>query len=210
MSGRYLVFVATVVGLIAVPGPDMLYVIGRSTAHGRRAGWFSSLGIAAGYCFLTLLVAAGFQIVFETRPALFSIIKYVGILYLTYLAYRLIASDGALEKEAGPATNSDWRAFSAGVATSALNPKGLLFYFSILPQFFVAGPWPFWQHALVYGLTTSLLCLVLYSALALAVSIGARRWLAGPGERRRMSQAAGVLLLAAVALLFGTDWIVPE
>jgi threonine/homoserine/homoserine lactone efflux protein len=210
VSGRYLFFVATVVGLIAVPGPDMLYVIGRATAHGRRAGWFSALGIAAGYSLMTLLVAAGFQVVFEAWPALFSAIKLIGIVYLTFLAARLMLSDGALQDAAAPSTASDWRAFSAGVATAALNPKGLLFYFSILPQFFVAGPWPFWQHALVYGLTTSLLCLVLYSAIGTAVSLGARRFLARPEGRRRLSQIAGLMLLAAVVLLFGTDWIAPE
>lgn len=210
MSGRYFFYVATVVSLIAVPGPDMLYVLGRSMAHGRRAGAFSSLGIATGYAFMTLLVAAGFQAVFGTWPTLFSILKYGGIVYLTYLACRLIASDGALQHEAGPLSNSDWRAFSSGVATSALNPKGLLFYFSILPQFFVAGTWPFWQHALVYGFTASLLCLVLYSALGAAAVFGARRWIVGPTSRRRMAQISGVVLLAAVATLFGTDWIVQE
>lgn len=207
MSGRYLFFVATVVSLIAVPGPDMIYVLGRSMAFGRRSGLFSSLGIAAGYVLLTLLVATGFQIVFETWPPLFSILKYAGIIYLTYLAWRLITSEGVSPGAAGPSTDSDWRAFSSGVATSALNPKGLLFYFSILPQFFVAGTWPFWQHALVYGFTTSALCLVLYSAMGAAAVIGARRFVAGPTMQRRLARASGVMLLAAVATLFGADWV---
>lgn len=208
MSGRYLFFVATVVSLIAVPGPDMIYVLGRSMAHGRRSGLFSSLGIAAGYALVTLLVAAGFQIVFETWPALFSVLKYAGIAYLAYLACRLIASDGAGADEVGPSTNSDWRAFASGVATSALNPKGQLFFFSILPQFFVAGTWPFWQHALVYGFTTCVLCFVLYSALGAAAVYGSRRWAAGPTARKHMARLSGVVLLAVVATLFGTDRVI--
>lgn len=210
VSGRYFFFVATVVSLIAVPGPDMLYVLGRSIAYGRRAGVFSSLGIAGGNCLLTLLVAVGFQAAFETWPTLFSVVKYAGILYLTYLAYRLIASEGAPQERSGPMSDSDWRAFSSGVVTSALNPKGLLFYFSILPQFFVAGTEPFWRHALVYGLTTAVLCFVLYSALGAAAVFGARRWAVGPKARKRLTQMSGLVLLAAVVTLFGTDWVVQE
>lgn len=204
MIGRYLAFVATVVSLIAVPGPDMLYVLGRTAARGARAGCVSALGIATGYVLVTLLVASGFQIVFATWPALFDILTYVGAGYLALLALRLTFSDTGAP-ESLEATGSDWRAFSAGIATSALNPKGLLFYFAILPQFFAIEDGPFWRHALIYGFTTCLLCFVLYSAMALATDRGVRRFLSAPAARNQMTRAAGVLLLAAVVTLLAAE-----
>jgi threonine/homoserine/homoserine lactone efflux protein len=206
VSGRYLVFVATVVSLIAVPGPDMLYVLGRSLASGGRAGCFSALGIASGYALLTLLVAAGFQLVFEAFPALFLAFKYCGVAYLSWLALRLIRSDGGFEALSRRPGRDDWAAFSAGVATSLLNPKGLLFYFAILPQFFAAADGPFWRHALIYGWTTSILCLTLYSALGCAASYGARRWTPEPTASRNLSRLAGVLLLMSVLAMLGAEW----
>lgn len=208
MSGHYLLFVATVVGLIAVPGPDMLYVLGRAVAGGRRSAICSAAGVAAGYALVTILVAAGFQAAFDAWPQLFSILKYAGALYLTYLAWRLTSSAGASRDDsASPSAASDWRAFASGAATSALNPKGLLFYFSILPQFFVAGSQPFWQYALIYGFTTCFLCLTLYSALGSVASLGARRWATDAKAQRRMSRISGFVLLAAVVTLLGTDGI---
>ncbi|TDX62711.1 threonine/homoserine/homoserine lactone efflux protein [Methylosinus sp. sav-2] len=206
MSGRYLVFVATVVSLIAVPGPDMLYVLGRALASGARAGRFSAAGIAFGYALLTLLVAAGFQLVFAAFPALFLALKYIGVAYLSWLAFRLIRSDGGFEALSRGPGRTDWAAFSAGVGTSLLNPKGLLFYFAILPQFFDAADGPFWRHALVYGWTTSFLCLTLYSALAHAASSGARRWTPEPSASRNLSRLAGVLLLMSVLAMLGAEW----
>jgi threonine/homoserine/homoserine lactone efflux protein len=206
VSGRYLVFVATVVSLIAVPGPDMLYVLGRSLTSGGRAGCFSAAGIAAGYALLTLLVAAGFQLVFEAFPALFVAVKYIGVAYLSWLALRLIRSDGGFDALSRRPGRSDWAAFSAGVATSLLNPKGLLFYFAILPQFFAAADGPFWRHALIYGWTTSFLCLTLYSALGCAASYGARRWTPEPAANRGLSRLAGALLLLSVLAMLGAEW----
>ncbi|WP_108917454.1 LysE family translocator [Methylosinus sporium] len=206
VSGRYLVFVATVVSLIAVPGPDMLYVLGRSLASGGRAGCFSAAGIASGYALLTLLVAAGFQLVFEAFPALFLALKYIGVAYLSWLAFRLVRSEGGLHAPSRGPRRSEWASFSAGVATSLLNPKGLLFYFAILPQFFAPADGPFWRHALVYGWTTSFLCLTLYSALGYAASYGARRWTPEPSASRDLSRLAGVLLLVSVLAMLGAEW----
>lgn len=205
MSGRYLVFVATVVSLIAVPGPDMLYVLGRSLASGGRAACFSAAGVASGYALLTMLVAAGFQLVFEAFPALFLGLKYIGVAYLCWLAYRLMRSDGGFEALRRGPLREDRAAFWAGVATSLLNPKGLLFYFAILPQFFSAAEGPFWRHALVYGWTTSFLCLTLYSALGCAASYGARRWAPEPVASRNLSRLAGVLLLLSALAMLGAE-----
>ena len=206
VSGRYLVFVATVVSLIAVPGPDMLYVLGRSLGSGGRAGCFSAAGIASGYALLTLLVAAGFQLVFEAFPSLFLALKYIGVAYLSWLAFRLIRSDGGFEAPKPGRGRTDWAAFSSGVATSLLNPKGLLFYFAILPQFFAAADGPFWRHALLYGWTTSFLCLTLYSALGYAASYGARKWTPEPAASRNLSRLAGGLLLLSALAMLGAEW----
>jgi threonine/homoserine/homoserine lactone efflux protein len=201
---HFSLFVVMVTSLIIVPGPDMLYVVGRSILRGRLAGWYSALGISFGYGLFTILVAAGVGLILETNPALFNAIKICGLLYLSFLAYRLFNADGLVESggdSPAPSFKSD---FIFGVVTSTLNPKGILFYFSILPQFFVVGSGPLWHQALIYGVTTSLLCLMIYYAAGLGAIYGLRRWQMNARRRKLLSQISGIVLLVAIAILILT------
>jgi threonine/homoserine/homoserine lactone efflux protein len=204
MVSHFFLFIVMVTSLIIVPGPDMLYVVGRSIVRGRLAGWYSALGVAAGYAIFTVLVAAGVGFIFETRPELFFAIKIAGLIYLTYLAYRLFISDGEIQVESAVSRRSLKADFAFGVLTSTLNPKGILFYFSILPQFFILGSSPLWRQAVIYGLTTSVLCLLIYYTAGLGAIYGLQRWQMTPHRRKRLSQASGAILLFAIAILIAT------
>ncbi|WP_296069271.1 LysE family transporter [uncultured Agrobacterium sp.] len=127
--------------------------------------------------------------------------KIAGLLYLTYLACRLFTSDGGHQVENGVSKRSLKAGFAFGVLTSTLNPKGILFHFSILPQFFIPGSSPLWQQAIIYGLTTSLLCLLLYYTDGLGAIHGLQRWQMTPRRRKRLSQLSGAILLLAIAIL---------
>ena len=204
MPASYLLFIATVVSLIMVPGPDMLYVVGRSMTRGPVAAFWAALGIAAGYLVFTGLVAAGVGVIVHLEEGVFRVVQALGLAYLSYLAFRLFTSDGALSHDADVPGISRGEDFAFGMLTSALNPKGILFYFSILPQFVSPAQGPLWSQALLLGATTSLLCLVLYFAAGLFANAGSRRWVTSRERRRLVARAAGGVLVVAIVLIATT------
>lgn len=85
-----------------------------------------------------------------------------------------------------------------------MNPKGILFYFAILPQFVSPAAGPLWPQALLLGATTSLLCLVLYFAAGVLADAGSRRRVDNAGSGKLVSRAAGAVLVVAIALVATT------
>ncbi|KZL19631.1 Leucine efflux protein [Pseudovibrio axinellae] len=196
MATNTLLFLITILSLIVVPGPDMLYVTSRALASGRPAALKASLGISAGYLVFTVLVAAGFQSLFMAEPRLFQAIRWVGLAYLMYLAYRLFFAQGMWTSDEEPQAPAHTNDLKFGFLTSLLNPKGMLFYFSLLPQFYVPEAMPFWIYALVFGFLASLLCLIVYYGIGSLVSGPARLWLANSDNGKRVSMLASLCVFA--------------
>jgi threonine/homoserine/homoserine lactone efflux protein len=117
------------------PGPDMLYVIGRSVGQGRKAGVVSSLGVFVGCLVHVALAAAGVAALLASSEAAFNLVRYAGAAYLMYLGARLLLDKSELgDAQALPPAglrNIFWQ----GVVTNVLNPKVALFFLAFLPQF---------------------------------------------------------------------------
>lgn len=118
------------------PGPDMLYVIGRSAAQGRRAGFIAALGIGAG-CFIHIFAAAiGLSALLVASATAFTILKVVGAAYLCYVGLSMLMTKdtrGAPQDTIARAPLAT--VFAQGFLTNALNPKVALFFLAFLPQF---------------------------------------------------------------------------
>ena len=130
-----LVFMAAALALNVTPGPDMLYVIARSTAEGRRAGIVSALGIGAGTLFHIAALALGLSALLAAVPLAYDVVRWAGAAYLVWLGVRAIA--GARRATAAAAVERAplWAIFRQGVVTNVLNPKVALFFLAFLPQF---------------------------------------------------------------------------
>ena len=133
-----LLFVASGVLLNITPGPDMLYIMARSSAQGARAGAAAALGIAAG-CIVHILAAAfGLSALLAASATAFTVLKLLGAAYLVYVGLSLIwksriAPKAKASAKLAPAT---LRAiFIQGFLTNVLNPKVALFFLALLPQF---------------------------------------------------------------------------
>lgn len=137
-SHDFPLFVLAGVLLNVTPGPDMLYIIGRSTTQGWRAGAAAALGIGAG-CLVHIAAAAlGLSAVLATSAAAFAVLKIAGATYLVYVGISLILSSRATAKTAPTAVTAPvtLRAvFVQGLFTNVLNPKVALFFLAFLPQF---------------------------------------------------------------------------
>jgi threonine/homoserine/homoserine lactone efflux protein len=118
------------------PGPDTLYIVGRSTTQGFRAGVLAALGIAGG-CFVHITAAAiGLSALLAASAAAFTVLKIIGAAYLVYVGITLLREPGnskpnAREIPAAPLKRIFWQGF----LTNALNPKVALFFLAFLPQF---------------------------------------------------------------------------
>ena len=130
----YLLFALTVIPLIFTPGPDMLFILSQVMGKDAKAGMMATLGVCSGYLVHSILVALGIAAIIVSFPILFETIRWLGIAYLLYLAFSLLKSvfqkkSLVIEKKNAASP------IKKGFFTALLNPKGMLIYFAILPQF---------------------------------------------------------------------------
>jgi threonine/homoserine/homoserine lactone efflux protein len=133
---NYLMFLGAATLLCLMPGPDTLYVLGRSMTQGRRFGVVSALGIMCG-CWVHITAAAfGLsEFVVQSQTA-FAVVRWLGALYLVYLGgLMLLRRPIDLHAADAVAAVSSGRAFWQGFLTNVLNPKVALFFLAFLPQF---------------------------------------------------------------------------
>ena len=186
-----LLFASIIVFLALTPGPDVIYIMTRGIAQGRAAAFLSTAGICIGYLVYTTLAALGLSAFLQTS-ALAEIVRYAGAIYLVYLGIRALVS-----KRGGPLTLGTvnpaphGQILQQGILTSMLNPKGILVFAALLPQFVNShlGGVPLQMTA--FGLTFTLICLCIYGGYAyLSGSLGEKlarqprfvtvlRWLTG-------------------------------
>jgi threonine/homoserine/homoserine lactone efflux protein len=136
--GTMLVFAATVLPLVCTPGPDILFVASQGMSGGAGAAMRANLGVLLGYLMHAILAAFGVAAVVAASPVLFGVLRWVGVIYLVWLALTLVRSafrPGHLSL----VNTSDKASLRRGFLTSFLNPKGLMVYFAILPNFMTSG-----------------------------------------------------------------------
>ena len=150
----FALFLAAGVLLNLTPGPDTVYILGRSIAQGRRAGVASALGICVGSIFHTGAAALGLSAFLATSAWAFTAVKLAGAAYLIFLGVRALVQ--RRQNTPVPAefkANTAAAAFRQGVLTNVLNPKVALFFLAFLPQFIDAATPSKLAAFLVLGLT---------------------------------------------------------
>ena len=132
----FALFLTTGILLNLTPGPDTLYILGRSIAHGRRAGVASALGISVGSIFHTCAAALGLSAFLATSAWAFTAVKLAGAAYLILLGLRaLLQRNHDFSIPAHFKQSEPMAAFRQGILTNILNPKVALFFLALLPQF---------------------------------------------------------------------------
>jgi len=190
-ASNLLTFALAAFLLIAVPGPSVLFVIGRALALGRKGGLLSVLGNALGELLQIAAVALGVGAVLAQSVLLFSVVKYAGAAYLIYLGIQAIRHRGGGRAAADPPrAASTVRMLREGFIVGATNPKSIVFFVAVLPQFvdYRAGSIPL-QLASLGGV---FLVIALASDSIWALAAGtARHWFARSPKRVSTLGAAG-------------------
>ena len=192
----WLAFVAASAVLLVLPGPTILTVISYSLAQGRRANIPLVAAVALGDSTALVLSLLGLGALLATSSLWFTVVKWVGGLYLVYLGVKLLragVTSGPLTVPVAPA--SRWKLFANTYLVTALNPKGIIFFVAFLPQFInprSAVPPQLWILAVTFVVMATINA-TLYAVFAAA----ARRALASPKAQRGFNLAGGSLLSAA-------------
>lgn len=192
-----LLFAATVLPLVCTPGPDLIYIASQAVSGGTSAGLRSTTGVILGYCVHSLLVALGLAAIVMASPILFETIRWVGIGYLVYLAFKLIKSasqPGGIDI----ADRKENRQFCKGFLTSLLNPKGMIIYITILPQFMNRQQGSITIQAIILSAIFMLLCAIIYSLASIILGHIGKGNLSDRLRRKIDGVAEGMILIAAV------------
>jgi len=199
-----LVFALASAALVAVPGPNLLYIVTRSIAGGRRMGVACALGVEAGTLVWIGAAAVGLAALVASSAVAFNVVKWAGVVYLLFLGLRALRQPASLAVEvADGAKASLLNAFLQGLVVNLLNPKVALFFLAFLPQFIDPGATAAPQIA-VLGVVFFVVALVIDLAYALGASaIGA--WLRRrPAFVRHRHRVTGGVYLALAAVAAST------
>ena len=193
----WLLFTLTEAALCVTPGPAVLLVLSHGLARGTRASIVSNLGILAGNTFYFALSATGLGAVLLASYALFAAIRWLGAAYLVWLGIvALRGRSAAFSPTPGaPAPARPGRMFLDGVALQISNPKALVFFAALLPQFIdPRGPVPLQVAVLaVTSLVIEFLVLLAYGTLVGRM----RRLAARPRAATLANRVAGSMLIVA-------------
>lgn len=202
LTNIFLLFIATVL-LCIVPGPDMLYILARSTGQGRSAGVVSCIGIATGGLMQTIAVALGLSGLFLVVPVAYDIIKYSGAIYLVYLGIRTIFSREEMLTHSFNERGGTLKIFLQGTLTTLLNPKVAFFYLAFLPQFVSQSQGHVSVQLLVLGLVFNITGLSVDASIALLASF-LGQWLKGRAGAAKFLRwlTGGVFVGLGVRLAF--------
>ncbi|MFT4009635.1 MAG: LysE family translocator [Nocardioidaceae bacterium] len=183
--------------IIVIPGPSVVFVIGRALSYGRGVALASVLGNTLGLVTVALLVSVGLGAIVAESLVVFTALKLLGAAYLVYLGVQAIRHRSAIHADGAatrlPMTNS--RAVRQGYVVGISNPKGFMMFAAILPQFVEPGSGHLTAQMLILGMFAVTIGCVSDAVWALLAG-GARDWFnASPSRGRAMGLTGGLSMI---------------
>lgn len=195
LTGAYILLATA---LAVAPGPDVLFVVANGMRHRARGAIASALGIGVGSLGHATAAALGISALIAASPAAFEALRYAGAAYLIYLGIQALrswwVSSNTLDPGPAPAATSTWSVFRRGVLTNLLNPKMIVFYLALLPQFVNVDLGHIGLQLFLLGCIHNLIGTTFLIAIGLAAG-KASGWLATTRFGKWMDGIAGVFFL---------------
>ena len=199
-SGQLWIFFILVVGIIALPGSDMAFVIGNTLAGGRSIGLAAISGIVVGGMAHSFMAYLGIGLILQAVPGAFSVILYVGAAYLVWLGYLLLSTEPSSPSAHSMTARSLLTTMGQGIITCLLNPKAYFFMFAIFPQFIQPAKGSFGIQVIILGTVIALVQIAIYGGSAWSVSKLTSRFGIGRTLEIKISRAMGVFLIVVACL----------
>jgi homoserine/homoserine lactone efflux protein len=197
----WLAFFGAAIAIAVSPGAGAIQSMATGLAHGVRRGYWSIVGLEIGLMLQLSLVAAGLGAVVTNSILAFNIIKWIGVAYLFYLAVRQWRTATVdLRKQVGRAMDGGRLSLVVrGFLVNATNPRGLVFFLAVLPQFVVPTA-PLLPQYLAIGVTMVAVDLVVMG-LYTALSVRLLKWMQTPRKQTVVNRAFSGLFAAAAVIL---------
>lgn len=188
-------FFILLVGIILVPGMDMMFVLANALTRGRRAGLAATLGLMVGGICHTLFGTFAVAGLSKLMPSVYGPMLMIGSAYMVWIGVSLVRSSIVIDSVDGEAIRSSRAVLVQGIVTCLLNPKAWLFILAVYPQFMSPAYGPLWPQALVMGAMTISVQFVVYGGLAVAAARGRDALVTNPALTIWIGRAAGLLLV---------------
>ena len=200
-----LAFFSLAIVLALAPGPDNLFVLMISAAEGRRAGFAVVAGLMVGVMGHTLAVALGLAALFAASATAFTVLKLAGAAYLLYLAWGAWRAPASLGAPGEPAQRAQaWpRLVGRGVVMNLTNPKVLLFFLALLPQFVKPAQGSVAGQIVALGALFIVAGSLVFGAIVLAAG-ALRERLARSARAQRLLNRSAAVVFAGLALRLAT------
>ncbi len=193
-------FAATALAIVVSPGPDTLLIVRYGLISGHRAALAAVLGVQLGLVLHTLMAVAGLSVLIAASPDLFRAIAVAGAAYLAWLGLQGLRGPGAFVIEADRPSVSAVKACRDAILTNVLNPKVIVLFLALFPNFVVLDRTDVTAQFLT--LSGVLIAInVAWQAPLAWIAKEARRWLGRPRVQRWVSGLTGGVLMAFAALM---------
>lgn len=195
-------FIVAAVAIIISPGPDTIVILRHALTGGRGTGLAAVSGVQLGLLVHTALAVAGISLLIASSPVLFKALTVIGAVYLAWLGIQSLRGVGGLKVETGAAPAGAARACREAALCNILNPKVILWYLALLPNFVNPEAGGVTAQLIVLSALMIVLNILWQAPMALAAD-GVRRWLGRPEAMRAVNRVSGVILLGMAALMLG-------
>jgi len=197
-TANLLAFTLAAIVIVVLPGPSVLFVIGRALSIGRVGALLSVAGNALGMFAQVLVIAAGLGAILERSVLALTIVKFVGAAFLVYLGVQAIRHRKRVA-EVVVTSRTRWRSLIEGVVVGVTNPKSVVFFVAVLPQFVVPASGAVAVQLIELGAVFVTLALICDSVWALGAS-AARSWFGRSPRRLSVLGASGGVALIGLGV----------
>ncbi|WP_299193068.1 LysE family translocator [uncultured Litoreibacter sp.] len=198
--GQLWIFFILVLGIIALPGSDIAFVIGNTLAGGRSSGMAALSGIVLGGIAHSLMAYLGIGLILQAVPGAFSAMLFLGAAYLAWLGYQLLKAEPGPRSEHNATARSRIATMGQGIITCLLNPKAYFFMFAVFPQFIQPEKGSLGMQVIILGMIISFVQIAIYGGSAWAMSKLTRKLGDGRTLEVKLSRAMGVFLILIASL----------
>ncbi len=194
---QVLIFIAASFLLCLAPGPDNIYVLTQGITKSKKAAIVTTLGLCSGLIIHTSAAALGISVIFQTSEMAFNIVKYIGALYLLYIAYQAFKyRNEPLDLSVENSSSQLKKLFFKGFIMNILNPKVSIFFLAFLPQFVntQAGNIP--MQMIILGIIFMIMTVIVFSSIGIAANMLSVKLQKNPSIVKVMNILTSTVLVA--------------
>ncbi|MDH5188643.1 MAG: LysE family translocator [Rhodospirillaceae bacterium] len=200
-------FLLAVSALVLSPGPDTIIILRYTISSGPRVGLMAVAGVQTGLVVHTLLAVFGISVLIATSPVLFKTVAVVGAIYLAWIGVQGFRDGGMLDISGNKPAVSAFKAYRDAIACNVLNPKVILMFLALLPNFIDTERGNIPGQMITFGLGLIIINSLWQVPLALAAE-AIRKWLLNPIAYKMVTHGTGVLLLIIALMMIYENLLV--